>query len=299
VPDDLRNRQADSNPYERSDARDLDKIKGQPARGDHRAGHIAAYGSFLAADHFQYSGVIATVAAGLLCGNYGARVGMSPSTRIALETFWEYLAFALNFMVFLLIGLEMHIQTLLASWKAILIAYLVVTAVRALIVFSASMMLRGRRERIPRAWSIILVWGGLRGGLPMVLALSLPGDFPNRDLLISMTFGVVILSILFHGLTMSPLLQWLGITRGQHDRAAYELIRGKIQAARPHWRRSTGCRGRVSRIRKYARGCEKNMRKKFRPAARNWVKYIWKKNNCTPKNCNGPCGICFRWKNAR
>jgi CPA1 family monovalent cation:H+ antiporter len=192
---------------------------------------IAAYGSFLAADHFQYSGVIATVTAGLLCGNYGARVGMSPSTRIALETFWEYLAFALNSMVFLLIGLEINIQTLLASWKAILVAYLVVTAARALIVFIASSLLHWTRERIPRAWSIVLVWGGLRGGLPMVLALSLPSDFPNRELLISMTFGVVILSILFHGLTMSSLLQWLGITRGQNDSAAYELMRGRLQAA--------------------------------------------------------------------
>ncbi len=67
---------------------------------------IAAYGSFLAAEHFHYSGVIATVAAGMLCGNYGARVGMSPSTRIAVETFWEYIAFALNSIVFLLIGLK-------------------------------------------------------------------------------------------------------------------------------------------------------------------------------------------------
>ena len=69
---------------------------------------IAAYGSFLAAEHFHYSGVIATVAAGMLCGNYGARVGMSPSTRIAVETFWEYVAFALNSIVFLLIGLEVN-----------------------------------------------------------------------------------------------------------------------------------------------------------------------------------------------
>ena len=59
---------------------------------------IAAYGSFLAAEHFHYSGVIATVSAGLLCGNYGARIGMSPSTRVAVETFWEYMAFALNSM---------------------------------------------------------------------------------------------------------------------------------------------------------------------------------------------------------
>jgi monovalent cation:H+ antiporter, CPA1 family len=192
---------------------------------------IAAYGSFMAAEHFHYSGVIATVAAGMLCGNYGARVGMSPSTRMAVETFWEYVAFALNSIVFLLIGLEVHFQALLASWQAILVAYLVVTGGRALIIFGASSLLRTSRERIPWAWSVILTWGGLRGGLSMVLVLSLPKDFPHRELMVSMTFGVVILSILVHGLTMSPLLRWLGIVRGQRERAAYELTRGKLQAA--------------------------------------------------------------------
>ena len=193
---------------------------------------IAAYGSFLVAEHFGYSGVIATVAAGMLCGNYGARVGMSPSTRIAVETFWAYVAFALNSIVFLLIGLEVHFEALLASWQAILVAYLVVTGGRALIIFGASSLLRRTRERIPWAWSLILTWGGLRGGLPMVLVLSLSKDFPHRDLLVSMTFGVVLLSILVHGLTMSPLLRWLGIVRGHQERAAYELTRGKLQAAR-------------------------------------------------------------------
>ena len=193
---------------------------------------IAAYGSFLAAEHFHYSGVIATVSAGMLCGNYGARVGMSPSTRMAVETFWEYVAFALNSIVFLLIGFEVQFQALLASWQAILVAYLVVTGGRALIIFGASSLLRRTRERIPWAWSVILIWGGLRGGLPMVLVLSLPKDFPHRELLVSMTFGVVILSILVHGLTMSPLLRWLGIVRGHQEHAAYELTRGKLQATR-------------------------------------------------------------------
>ncbi len=192
---------------------------------------IAAYGSFLAAEHFHYSGVIATVSAGMLCGNYGARVGMSPSTRIAVETFWDYVAFALNSIVFLLIGLEVHFQALVASWQAILVAYLVVTGGRALIIFGASSLLRRTKERIPWAWSVILTWGGLRGGLPMVLVLSLPKDFQHRELLVSMTFGVVILSILVHGLTMSPLLRWLGIVRGHRERAEYELTRGKLQAA--------------------------------------------------------------------
>lgn len=192
---------------------------------------IAAYASFLAAEHFHYSGVIATVAAGMLCGNYGVRIGMSPSTRIAVETFWKYIAFALNSIVFLLIGLEVHFQALLASWKAILVAYLVVMGGRTLVIFGASSLLRRTRERIPWSWSVILTWGGLRGGLSMVLVLSLSKDFPHRELLISMTFGVVILSILVHGLTMSPLLRWLGIVRGHEELAAYELTRGRLQAA--------------------------------------------------------------------
>ena len=66
----------------------------------------------------------------------------------------------------------------------------------------------------------------------MVLVLSLPVVFPHRELLVSMTFGVVILSILVHGLTMSPLLRWLGIVRWHQERAAYELTRGRLQAAR-------------------------------------------------------------------
>jgi CPA1 family monovalent cation:H+ antiporter len=191
---------------------------------------IAAYGSFLAAEHFHYSGVIATVSAGMLCGNYGARVGMSPSTRIAVETFWEYVAFALNSIVFLLIGLEVNFQALLDSWQAILVAYLVVTGGRALIIFGASSLLRRTRERIPWAWSAVLAWGGLRGALSMVLVLSLPKDFSHRELLVSTTFGVVILSILVHGLTMSPLLGWLDIVRGQKERVEYELISGKLHA---------------------------------------------------------------------
>ena len=123
---------------------------------------IAAYGSFLAAEHFHFSGVIATVSAGMLCGNYGARVGMSPSTRIAVETFWEYVAFALNSIVFLLIGLEVQFKALLASWQPILVAYLVVTLGRAMIISGASFLLRRTREKIPWSWSVILTWGGLR-----------------------------------------------------------------------------------------------------------------------------------------
>jgi Na+:H+ antiporter len=192
---------------------------------------LAAYGAFLAAEQFHYSGVIATVAAGMVCGNYGTRIGMSPSSRIAIESFWEYVAFALNSIVFLLIGFEVHIDSLFAAWKIILVAYLAVTLGRAVVIFISSGFISLTRERIPPSWSAILTWGGLRGALPMVLALSLPYGFPHRDLLLTTTFGVVILSILIHGLTMSTLLRLLGVVHGQEERENAEFARGKLLAA--------------------------------------------------------------------
>jgi CPA1 family monovalent cation:H+ antiporter len=193
---------------------------------------IAAYGSFVTAETLHSSGVIATVAAGMLCGNFGARGGgMSASTRVATETFWEYFVFALNSMVFLLIGFEIHLPTLLAYWVPILLAYVVVTLSRALVVTAGRALVGLTRERFPWRWSIVLTWGGLRGALPMVLVLSLPKTLPYRELLVSMTFGVAVLSILVHGLTMSGLLKWLGIVSETADRTHYEVLTGQMEAA--------------------------------------------------------------------
>jgi Na+:H+ antiporter len=191
---------------------------------------IAAYGSFLAADNLHYSGVIATVAAGMVCGNYGARTGMSPATRVAAETFWDYVAFALNSIVFLLIGIEVPVQSLVASWLPILAAYLIVTLARMLVVQAVWRTVGFTRERFSWPWSLVLAWGGLRGALPMVLALGLPDGFPFRQPIITITFGVVTLSILGHGLTMLPLLRWLGIVQPGGSRDAYDKLRAEFQA---------------------------------------------------------------------
>lgn len=192
---------------------------------------IAAYGSFVAAEQLQYSGVIGTVTAGMLCGNYGARTGMSAATRVAAETFWEYVAFALNSLVFLLIGFEVRLQALLDSMPIILAAYFAVTLGRAIVIFGTSGLLRMVRKHISPQWSVVLTWGGLRGALSMVLVLGLPVSFEHRDLLVTMTFGVVVLSILVQGLTMSPLLRMLGVVGSYEARLAYELARGELQAA--------------------------------------------------------------------
>jgi CPA1 family monovalent cation:H+ antiporter len=193
---------------------------------------IAAYGSFVAAEHFHYSGVIATVTAGMLCGNHAARTGMSASTRVAVAAFWEYLAFALNSLVFLLIGFEVRLESLVAAWKPILVAYVAVTVARAVVTHGVALLLRGTRERFPMAWASVLTWGGLRGALSMVLVLGLPDDFPHRELVVSMTFGVVIISILLQGLTMGPLLRRLRLVAGSEARAEHERLRGLLQGSR-------------------------------------------------------------------
>jgi CPA1 family monovalent cation:H+ antiporter len=192
---------------------------------------ISAYGSFIAAEHFHFSGVIATVVAGMLSGSYAARTGMSPSTRIAVETFWEYAAFAFNSIIFLLIGFEVNLSTLIASWKPILVASLAVLIARTIVVYLSSAALNLTKEKIPWNWSAVLTWGGLRGSLSMVLALGLATDFPYRELLINMTFGVVILSIIVQGITMSPLLNKLGVLGTAETEKAYDLERANLRAA--------------------------------------------------------------------
>lgn len=170
----------------------------------------AAYGSFLLADTFGASGVIAAVAAGLLSGRAAAQRAISASDRTALREIWEYIAFALNSLVFLLIGFQTRVSELFLAWRSVIIAYVVVMVARILVTY-AIVGLMPRRERLPRKWTGILAWSGLRGSLSMVLALSLPATMPQRELIVDMTVGVVVLSILVQGVTVSPLLRRFGL----------------------------------------------------------------------------------------
>ncbi|MGI8510828.1 MAG: cation:proton antiporter [Gemmatimonadaceae bacterium] len=172
---------------------------------------IAAYGAFSLAEQFHVSGVIATVVAGMYTGFNLKRGGMEPATHVAAAAFWEYLAFALNSVVFLLIGFEIKISSLRAAWVQIVIAYVAVMLVRAIVMAGTHAAVGRTAERLPRGWATVLTWGGLRGALSMVLALALPFTFPNRNMLITLTFGVVLLSILVQGLSMAWVLRSLGI----------------------------------------------------------------------------------------
>jgi CPA1 family monovalent cation:H+ antiporter len=149
------------------------------------------------------------------CGNYGRRVAMSAGTRAAVQSFWDFAAFALNSVVFLLLGFEVPTAALAASWREILIAYVAVLLARVVIVFAGRAADRFRRseDRIPNSWRIVLAWGGLRGALSMVLALALSADSSQRETIIRLTAGVVVLSLVVQGATMSSLLRRLKLRR--------------------------------------------------------------------------------------
>lgn len=182
---------------------------------------IAAYGAFVLAEQAHLSGVIATVTAGVVCGNTGRHHAMTAGTRVAVDSFWEWLAFALNSAVFLLLGAELSGSILLREWKLVLLAAAAVIAARAIVVALVGLGVRRTREQIPRAWRVVIVWGGLRGALSLVLALALPGDLPGRPLIVVLTAGTVMLSLVGQGSTMGTLLRRLGI--GEKAGMANEL----------------------------------------------------------------------------
>lgn len=172
---------------------------------------IAAYGSFVVAEHFRVSGVIATVAAGVLCGNHGRARAMSEPTQRAVDSFWGWAAFVLNSAVFLLLGAEVSVPVLVNAWPAIVLAWLAVLVARAVVVFTTTGLLRRTGERMPFSWSTAMTWGGLRGALSLVLALALPAPLPGRSLIVTLTAGVVVVSLVAQGSSMRPLLRLLRI----------------------------------------------------------------------------------------
>ncbi len=169
---------------------------------------VVAYTSYLLAYQLHLSGIIATASAGLIVGNLGTK-SCSAQTKTALESFWAYVAFVMNSLVFLLIGLKIHVDALLRSWRPVLLTVVAVLVGRALSVYLLAPVSNTLTEKIPLRWQHVIVWGGLSGALALALALSLDSTFPERDRVLDLTFGVVVFSILVQGLTIKPLLKIL------------------------------------------------------------------------------------------
>ncbi|MCK5315122.1 MAG: Na+/H+ antiporter [Anaerolineales bacterium] len=189
---------------------------------------VLAFGSYLVAEILGVSGVLAVVAAGLVAGNIGP-TGMSPTTRIVLVNFWEYAAFVANSFVFLLIGLQIELPELFENWQLILWAILAVLVARGIGVYGLSFVER----EIPFKWRHVLFWGGLRGAISLALALSLPAVLPEISAEIQvMTFGVVLFTLLFQGLTMKPLVHRLGLIVRSEAQDEYERRHARAVANR-------------------------------------------------------------------
>lgn len=161
-------------------------------------------GGYAAAEALHVSAPIAAVAAGLLIGNHGRTLAMSDTTREHVDTFWELIDEVLNAVLFLLIGLEVvHLDL---SFGPIAVGLAMIPAVlvtRWLSVATPLAALPSFRRESPGAIAL-LTWGGLRGGISVALALSLPTG-SARDLLLVMTYSVVVFSILVQGTTLGRL----------------------------------------------------------------------------------------------
>jgi CPA1 family monovalent cation:H+ antiporter len=183
---------------------------------------VSAYGTYIIAEELGGSGVIAVVTMGLILGNFGSRIGMQPSTRLAVTQFWEFLTFFVNSMMFLLIGDQMRFADLGANLSPIALTVAAMFLTRAIAIFGLGGLSNWlAASEISLSDRTVIWWGGLRGSVSIALALSVPDTLLERDEIIAIVFGVVLFTLLVQGLTTKPLLEKLGLLSNQELRQQY------------------------------------------------------------------------------
>jgi CPA1 family monovalent cation:H+ antiporter len=193
-----------------------------------------AFGAFVVAEELGVSGILAVVAAGLSVGNVGFR-NTSPTTRLTIQNFWEFLAFMTNSIIFLIIGLQIDLQAFDTNLTPILVAVGAVLLSRAIVVYSIS-WLSGRLDRrnyVPVTYRHVMFWGGLRGAISLALALTLSegllGPAVAQELQV-MTFGVVLFTLIVQGTTIAPLIRRLGLSQRPDQRDNQQRIQSLLYA---------------------------------------------------------------------
>lgn len=173
---------------------------------------IAAYGSFLLADSLGMSGVLATLAAGMVVGNVGWRGAITPAGREHIVSFWDFAAFLANSVVFILIGgHEAHRVRLLFTGSSALIVGLVLAG-RIVAVYPLCALFARSHLKVALRAQHVLVWGGMRGALALALALAVPDTIAERGSIVAAAFVVVAFSIFAQGISMPWLIRVLGFT---------------------------------------------------------------------------------------
>ncbi|MGF1673919.1 MAG: Na+/H+ antiporter [Rivularia sp. (in: cyanobacteria)] len=195
---------------------------------------VSAYGTYIIAEEFGGSGVIAVVTTGLVLGNFGSRIGMNPRTRVIVSEFWEFVSFFVNSIIFLLIGDQIRFANLADNLLIIAVTIVGMVASRFISVYALSFFSnRVANSDISLPQQTILWWGGLRGSVAIALSLSVPTILGSeREDLISTVFGVVLFTLLVQGLTVKPLLQKLNLLGDQPLRQEYMQLVARENALR-------------------------------------------------------------------
>lgn len=194
---------------------------------------ITAYGVYLLADWAQTSGLLAVVTAGLMLGSYGRRIGISRMARDAVDSVWEFMAYVVTSLLFLLLGVHLGVTLMNQEVVPTLWATAGVLVGRAVIVYGCALpynalarryarqrpgrRTRGRPLPLPSAWQPLIVLSGLRGALSIALALSLPTTLPQYALYANVVYGVVLVTLLGQGIALRVLLpHWPGGAEHEH-----------------------------------------------------------------------------------
>jgi CPA1 family monovalent cation:H+ antiporter len=186
------------------------------------------FGSYVLAESFGMSGLMAVPIAGLYMGNRTMRTAMSEHTRSTMTTFWEVATFMATSLAFLLIGLKTDFTLLIAYAPAIIVAFLAILAGRVISVYPIVGLAKMMRENIPHSWTRVIAFAGLRGAVSIALALSLP-ETRFRNMIVAMTFGVALLSLVVQPEIMKVYLRTARLTsHGENEQQA-----NAIQAPSP------------------------------------------------------------------
>ena len=210
---------------------------------------LTGYAAYLPAERLGFSGILAVVATGLYLGRVGPRF-VAADTRVQNVGMWDVVVFALEGLIFIITGLAL--RPILGGWSgpfarglvsgAVLVSVTVIVA-RFVWVFPAAYLPRFLSARVRKRdpyppWQVVAVvsWAGLRGGESLVLAAAIPTmtaagtPFPGRDLIIAITFAVILVTLLGQGFTLAPLLRWLGVRETGEDERREEIA-ARIEAS--------------------------------------------------------------------
>ena len=210
---------------------------------------LTGYAAFVPADVIGASGVLATVTAGIYMGIRGPRI-LPARTRLQGGFVWDILDFLVNAILFVLIGLQLRavVDELSGYSASTLVGYSlavsgVVVGTRLVWLFTVPYLIRAidrrpaqRARRVGARWRLVMAWSGMRGAVSLAVALALPfttdagGGFPQRDLIVFLTFAVIFFTLVVQGLSLPTLIRRLGVSDGGAD--ADEELRARLVATK-------------------------------------------------------------------